>query len=509
MRVNSAWRLVRARTMRRVRSGARKWRGSLQVRVITTTMAIGLVALAVIGGYVSHRMRDGLFTHASTRCSRRARGRRCAAQATFDASTATSGTDVQRLLHDVGASRSVQAARASVRCSCCGRPGRRAAASSVTGAASDPALVDLVSPELKAATATGGQHWQSVAWPVDDRRGAGGHGRPGRDRARRRHLPAVLPVQPAVGAGPAGLPAAHAPAGGRRARRPARQHDVAGDPAGGPPGAPCRARWPNGSRTVTCRSGCRSAARTRWRRWRARSTRWPRACRTRSAAWRSSRRSSAGSSRTCRTSCGRPLTTVRMAGEVIYTARDGFDPAVKRSAELLQTQLDRFEELLADLLEISRFDAGAAVLEAGGLRRARRRRVGRRPRHAARGAPQHLAAGHRAGEAVRRGHRPTPGRADPAQPAGQRDRARRGHGRRGDRRRRRARGRGDRPGPRGRHDPERGASTSSTGSGGPTRPGRAPRAGPGSVWPSRSRTPTCTAAGWRRGVDRVAVRASD
>jgi two-component system sensor histidine kinase MtrB len=59
-----------------------------------------------------------------------------------------------------------------------------------------------------------------------------------------------------------------------------------------------------------------------------------------------------------------PLTTVRMAGEVIYEASDDFEPAVRRSAELMQTQLDRFEDLLADLLEISRFDAGAAVLDA-------------------------------------------------------------------------------------------------------------------------------------------------
>jgi len=58
-----------------------------------------------------------------------------------------------------------------------------------------------------------------------------------------------------------------------------------------------------------------------------------------------------------------PLTTIRMAGEVIHDARDGFDPAVSRSAELLYTQLDRFEDLLADLLEISRYDAGAAALD--------------------------------------------------------------------------------------------------------------------------------------------------
>jgi two-component system sensor histidine kinase MtrB len=58
-----------------------------------------------------------------------------------------------------------------------------------------------------------------------------------------------------------------------------------------------------------------------------------------------------------------PLTTVRMAGDVIHDARHGFDPVTARAAELLQTELDRFENLLADLLEISRFDAGAAVLE--------------------------------------------------------------------------------------------------------------------------------------------------
>jgi two-component system sensor histidine kinase MtrB len=59
-----------------------------------------------------------------------------------------------------------------------------------------------------------------------------------------------------------------------------------------------------------------------------------------------------------------PLTTIRMAGEVMYESRASFEPALSRSAELLQAQLDRFELLLADLLEVSRFDAGAAVLEA-------------------------------------------------------------------------------------------------------------------------------------------------
>jgi two-component system, OmpR family, sensor histidine kinase MtrB len=58
-----------------------------------------------------------------------------------------------------------------------------------------------------------------------------------------------------------------------------------------------------------------------------------------------------------------PLTTVRMASDVLHDARADFNPATGRAAELLQTELDRFERLLGDLLEISRFDAGAAVLE--------------------------------------------------------------------------------------------------------------------------------------------------
>lgn len=59
-----------------------------------------------------------------------------------------------------------------------------------------------------------------------------------------------------------------------------------------------------------------------------------------------------------------PLTTVRMAADVLYEARADFEPATARSAELLQAELERFEELLADLLEISRYDAGAASLDA-------------------------------------------------------------------------------------------------------------------------------------------------
>ncbi|PZS35797.1 MAG: sensor histidine kinase [Pseudonocardiales bacterium] len=59
-----------------------------------------------------------------------------------------------------------------------------------------------------------------------------------------------------------------------------------------------------------------------------------------------------------------PLTTIRMASELLHANRDQFPPDLSRSAELLRDELDRFEALLADLLEISRYDAGVANLES-------------------------------------------------------------------------------------------------------------------------------------------------
>ena len=59
-----------------------------------------------------------------------------------------------------------------------------------------------------------------------------------------------------------------------------------------------------------------------------------------------------------------PLTTIRLAGSVLYDQRASFPPATERTAELLHTQVERFELLLGDLLEISRYDAGSVQVEA-------------------------------------------------------------------------------------------------------------------------------------------------
>lgn len=62
-----------------------------------------------------------------------------------------------------------------------------------------------------------------------------------------------------------------------------------------------------------------------------------------------------------------PLTTVRMAADLIHDNSADLEPVLRRSAELLTAELDRFEALLADLLEISRHDAGVAELSAENL----------------------------------------------------------------------------------------------------------------------------------------------
>ncbi|HEX6360119.1 MtrAB system histidine kinase MtrB [Actinophytocola sp.] len=59
-----------------------------------------------------------------------------------------------------------------------------------------------------------------------------------------------------------------------------------------------------------------------------------------------------------------PLTTVRMAADVLHASREQFPPGLARSTELLVDELDRFESLLGDLLEISRLDAGVEELSA-------------------------------------------------------------------------------------------------------------------------------------------------
>lgn len=363
-RVNSVWRLLRARTLRRVRSWPRAWRRSLQFRVIASTLAIGLLALAGVGGYVGERMREGLFNARRDQVLGESARSTRQAQDTFDSATATTGTEVRRLLRDVVAAqrtgtsgeREVFLLRA---------PGQT---SPVAGgaAASDGSLLDLVSDDLRVATATGGQHWQSVGVRAD-----GGRLEPailvGQDvqvpavgtyqlfflyslQAEQDRLDFLQRTLALAGAVLVALLGSMTWLVTRQTVHPVRRAaGVAERLADGHLSERLPERGEDEMATLA-HSFNEMAASLQDQIHRMEEL---------SAL---QRRFVSDVSHELRT----PLTTIRMAGEILYAAREDFDPATKRSAELLQTQLDRFEDLLADLLEISRFDAGAAVLDVEG-----------------------------------------------------------------------------------------------------------------------------------------------
>ena len=50
-----------------------------------------------------------------------------------------------------------------------------------------------------------------------------------------------------------------------------------------------------------------------------------------------------------------PVTTMRMAADMLSMRKDRYDATTRRTVELLDGQIRRFQEMLADLLEISAF----------------------------------------------------------------------------------------------------------------------------------------------------------
>ncbi len=365
-RVGRARRLVTVRAAARARRLLRAWRGSLQARVITWTLAAGLVALVVLGGYLSVSVRDGLFTQRVDQVLAESARSAAQAQETFDASTATTAPEVQLLLNDLV--RALRSGGSGEREVFILRTRGQQQPILVTGASTDSNLVSLVSDRLRDATAGNeGQRWESVAWPAAS--SASGRVEPGvvvgqvvtvpaagsyelyflyslqAEQDRLEFLQGVLSI---------GAVALVALLGSmtwlvtRQVVRPVRL------------AAHVAERIADGSLTerMAVRGEDELARLGRSFNEMAESLQHQIARMEQLSAMQ--RRFVSDVSHELRT----PLTTVRMAGEMLYESREDFPPAVRRSAELLQQQLDRFEDLLADLLEISRFDAGAAVLDA-------------------------------------------------------------------------------------------------------------------------------------------------
>ncbi|OIQ80021.1 sensor histidine kinase MtrB [mine drainage metagenome] len=344
-----------------------RWRASLQLRVITSTLAIGLIVLVALGAFLSARIRNGIFDQRVTQILGESARSTQQAQNTFDSSTAGTESDVQELLNDMA--RALQSGGSGDReVFLLPSPGNHAPiVLNTVVSASD--LVPLISPELRAATVAGkGQRWQSVAEPV---RVASGFtdSQPAVIVGSKVNVPVAGTyelyflynleseqqslefLQRVLLLGGAALVLL---LGGmtflvtRQAVRPVR---VA---------ARVAERLADGHLTERMKVRGQDEMATLARSFNEMAGSLQIQIARLEELSTLQRRFVSDVSHELRT----PLTTIRMAGEVLHAARDDFEPAAKRSAELLATQLDRFEDLLADLLEISRFDAGAAMLDA-------------------------------------------------------------------------------------------------------------------------------------------------
>lgn len=347
---------------RRARRLVAAWRSSMQLRVISTALLAGLAAVALLSAFLASTIRDGLLEQRVDQVlseSTRSTGQ---AQATFNSATATSPAQVQQLLNDMLPA--LQVSGPGGRDVFLLRARSNGAPSSVLDLNTSPLLRPLISDDLRSATAEGdGQRWQPVAIPE----GAGSV--PGVMVGSTVEVPvsgtfelyylySLKPEEETLAfmqqvLGTAGLVLV-ATLGviawmvTRQAVKPVqRAAEVAERLADGHLDERLVVRGEDEMATLA-RSFNEMAAslQDQIQRLDELST--------------VQRRFVSDVSHELRT----PLTTVRMASEMIYEGRDDFEPVVKRSAELLVNQLDRFEDLLADLLEISRFDAGAAVLDA-------------------------------------------------------------------------------------------------------------------------------------------------
>nr|WP_282949121.1 MtrAB system histidine kinase MtrB [Cellulomonas endometrii] len=350
----------------RARRLARSWRGSLQAKVITWTLAAGMVALVIIGGYLSVSVRDGLFDARVDQVLRESARAASQAQETFDASTATTAPEVQQLLNDlVLALRSGGSGEREVFIL---RTRGQQQPILVTGQSTDSNLVFLVSDDLRDATAQDeGQRWESVAWP--DPASTTGAVQPAVMVGQVVTVPAAGSyelyflysleaeqdrlefLQRVLSFGALALVVLLVTMTWLVTRQVVRPVRLAAHVA---------ERIADGSLTERMSVRGEDEMARLGRSFNEMAESLQDQIDRMEHLSTMQRRFVSDVSHELRT----PLTTVRMAGEMLYESREDFPPAVRRSAELMQTQLDRFEDLLGDLLEISRFDAGAAVLDA-------------------------------------------------------------------------------------------------------------------------------------------------
>ncbi len=360
-----ASRLDRSRVVRGGRAAVYRWRSSLQLRVVTSTLVLGTVALFVLGGYLSGWIRDGLFSERVGQLLEESARSAQRAQSSFNDASAATPAEVQQLMRDL---------LHSLQASGSGQPDvflRRSPGDTpilVNDQVTRQSLAVLITPALREAVrASDTQKWMSVGIPRDD-----GSLEPGllvgsvvtvpalgagqqyelyflySLEPEQRTLAFVQQVLTYAAAGLVLLIGGMTWAVTRQAVRPVR--DV----------ARVAQRFADGhlSERMTVKGVDEMATLARSFNDMAGSLQ-DQISRMEQLSLMQ-RRFVSDVSHELRT----PLTTIRMASEVLHAARSDLASGPARSAELLRTQLDRFEDMLADLLEISRFDAGAAMLDA-------------------------------------------------------------------------------------------------------------------------------------------------
>ena len=365
-RVGRTVRRGRLAAVRGVRGVWYRWRASLQIRVITSTLVVGIAAVALLGGYLSDRIRDGLVEQRVGQLLEESARSTQQAQASFEASTVSTVAEAQELI--TGMVRRIElGGSGEVKVYLRRSPG--GAPMLVNDVSSTGAPAGLITPPLREAVRSddAAQHWLHVAIPGE---GSGDDAvAPGiligsavtvpivgdyelyylqSLAPEQQTLSFVQRVLAAAGAGLIVLLGGMTWLVTRQAVHPVRSAArVAERLADGHLHERMMVKGVDEMATLA-RSFNEMAESLRDQIHRM------------EELSHLQRRFVSDVSHELRT----PLTTIRMAAEVIYSSRDELDPAASRSAELLTAQLDRFEDLLADLLEISRFDAGAATLDA-------------------------------------------------------------------------------------------------------------------------------------------------
>lgn len=334
------------------------WTHSLSLRVISSTLIVGLSAVALLGAYVTSEIRDGLVDKRVERILSESARDVASAQARVDASTAETPGDLQQLVNDVLDSLGLVGGdtRGMVLLP---DPGNDSDVPILFGT-SDLALVGIISPELREAVEPdGGQFWQPAQLPSGapavivgaplEVRGAGDYQlyfvyslEPEQETLTL--ILRVLTLGATVLVGVVIFMAWFVTA---QAVRPVRQ------------AAAVAARLAEGHLRERMEVKGNDEMATLATTFNEMAESLQRQISRMENLSRLQRRFVSDVSHELRT----PLTTIRMASDVLHDAREAFPPAVSRSAELLSNQLDRFESLLADLLEISRMDAGAAQLD--------------------------------------------------------------------------------------------------------------------------------------------------